>query len=233
MAGNLVWLENKRRRKGENPKLQPKFVGPYEVLAAWGSHTYRIERQGQQSVQHESRLKPYRACNEPSGRAPATLEAARRPNMKGAATRARKEPVLPEAEPEPLPVVVPPARPEVPRPEVPVEPTEAMLEMPRLPEQEATVGSPSMTENGPETRSQEMATRSSPHTTPGVSRPQRTRQPPQRYGEFYCHYSELDDGGGQELRKGQKIVVSEPRQVSEAKNVKKAERTAEPVSERK
>ena len=50
MAGDLVWLENRRRRKGENPKLQPKFVGPYEVLAAWGSHTYQIERQGQQSV---------------------------------------------------------------------------------------------------------------------------------------------------------------------------------------
>ena len=28
---DLVWLENKRRKKGENPKLQPKFVGPYEV----------------------------------------------------------------------------------------------------------------------------------------------------------------------------------------------------------
>ena len=39
-VGDLVWLENKRRRKGENPKLQPKFVGPYEVLAVWGSHTY-------------------------------------------------------------------------------------------------------------------------------------------------------------------------------------------------
>ena len=106
MAGDLVWLENRRRRKGENPKLQPKFVGPYEVLAAWGSHTYQIERQGQQSVQHESRLKPYRACSEPSGQAPATFEAARRPNMKGAASRAKKSPAVPEVEPEP--VVVPP-----------------------------------------------------------------------------------------------------------------------------
>ena len=44
-VGDLVWLQNQRRRKGENPKLQPKFVGPYEVLAAWGNHTYKIERQ--------------------------------------------------------------------------------------------------------------------------------------------------------------------------------------------
>ena len=101
-AGDLVWLENKRRRKGENPKLQPKFVGPYEVLAAWGSHTYQIERQGQQSVQHESRLKPYRACAEPIGQAPTTLETARRPNMKGAVTRKRPEPAPLEEESEPL-----------------------------------------------------------------------------------------------------------------------------------
>ena len=32
--GDMVWMENKRRRKGENPKLQPKFVGPYHVLEA-------------------------------------------------------------------------------------------------------------------------------------------------------------------------------------------------------
>ena len=42
-TGDRVWLENKRRRKGENVKLQAKFVGPYEVLEVLGSHTYRIE----------------------------------------------------------------------------------------------------------------------------------------------------------------------------------------------
>ena len=66
-VGDLVWMENKRRRKGENPKLQPKFVGPYEVLEVLSGHTYRVKRQHQQSVQHESHLKPYRACEEPVG----------------------------------------------------------------------------------------------------------------------------------------------------------------------
>ena len=57
--GDQVWLENKRRRKGTNPKLQPRFVGPYEVLQAMENHTYRISRQGQESVQSEQRLKRY------------------------------------------------------------------------------------------------------------------------------------------------------------------------------
>ena len=50
-----MWLENKRRRKGVNPKLQAKFVGLYEVLQAFNNHTYRIGRQGQESVQSEQR----------------------------------------------------------------------------------------------------------------------------------------------------------------------------------
>ena len=34
VEGDLVWLLNKRRRKGENPKLQPRFIGPYRVVEA-------------------------------------------------------------------------------------------------------------------------------------------------------------------------------------------------------
>jgi len=95
--GDLVLMENKRRRKGENPKLQQKFVGPFEVVEAWDSHTYKLERQGQSSVQHESRLRPYRPCAEPAGRAPASLEPNRRPNIKGAVPR-RKEAMPAEVE---------------------------------------------------------------------------------------------------------------------------------------
>ena len=47
--GDLVWLENKRRKKGENPKLQPKYVGPYEVKEARLNHTYLIDRSQQES----------------------------------------------------------------------------------------------------------------------------------------------------------------------------------------
>ena len=48
--GDMVWLENRRRRKGENPKLQAKFQGPYTVIRSWSNHTYQIERSGQTSI---------------------------------------------------------------------------------------------------------------------------------------------------------------------------------------
>ena len=43
--GDLVWLVNKRRR-GENPKLQPKYVRPYTLLQSFANYTYKLERQG-------------------------------------------------------------------------------------------------------------------------------------------------------------------------------------------
>ena len=87
VSGDLVWLQNKRRRKGENPKLMPKFVGPYQVLEAYPNHSYRIERQGQSSTQNEARLKLYHPCTSGPGQAPSTSEIVRRPNMKGAVNR--------------------------------------------------------------------------------------------------------------------------------------------------
>ncbi|XP_067930610.1 uncharacterized protein [Watersipora subatra] len=86
-TGDLVLLVNKRRRRGENPKLQPKYVGPYTVTRCNPNRTYQVERQGQISVQNEERLKPYYACPEADGRAPATKEPSRRPNMRGATGR--------------------------------------------------------------------------------------------------------------------------------------------------
>jgi len=41
-VGDLVWLQNKRFKKGTTPKLQPKFTGPYTVEAAMENHTYKI-----------------------------------------------------------------------------------------------------------------------------------------------------------------------------------------------
>ena len=83
-VGDMVWLENRRKKRGDSAKLQSKFVGPYEVLAVFANHTYQIDRLGQQSIQSECRLKLYAPCIEPSGQAPASLEPRRRANMKGA-----------------------------------------------------------------------------------------------------------------------------------------------------
>ena len=49
-SGNLVLLQNFRQKTGENPKLQPKFVGPYEVISAFDNHTYLLECLGQCTV---------------------------------------------------------------------------------------------------------------------------------------------------------------------------------------
>ena len=85
--GDRVWMLNKRRKKGVKPKLQIKFVGPYKVVQSYPNHSYRIELNGQESVQHESRLKIFRPCTERRGQAPVITEARRRPNMKGATRR--------------------------------------------------------------------------------------------------------------------------------------------------
>ena len=50
-SGDLVLLQNAMRKKGENPKLQPKFVGPYEVIYAFDNHMYSLEHLGQRTVQ--------------------------------------------------------------------------------------------------------------------------------------------------------------------------------------
>ena len=72
-SGDLVLMQNVRRREGEAPKLQPKFVGPYEVVEAFQNHTYLLERLGQTTVQNERRLKLYRPCTERVGQAPGML----------------------------------------------------------------------------------------------------------------------------------------------------------------
>ena len=90
-VGDLVLLANKRRRKGQCPKLQPKYVGPYTVLEAYPNHTYKIEQNGQTSVQNERRLKLHTASNCPAGQAPTLNEPRRRPNMRGATRQVAEE----------------------------------------------------------------------------------------------------------------------------------------------
>ena len=115
--GDLVLMVNKRRRKGQNPKLQAKFVGPYTVVACYHTHTYKIEMHGQTSIQSESRLKLYRPCSRQEGQAPRLTEPARRPNMRGAIPRRPPKPRSDGTEVpvvEPLPVALPEVPPELP-----------------------------------------------------------------------------------------------------------------------
>ena len=65
-------MENKRRRPGVNPKLQSRFLGQYEVLAAYSNHTYLLGHGDQQLVVNEQHLKRYQAGQEHIQEAPVT-----------------------------------------------------------------------------------------------------------------------------------------------------------------
>lgn len=97
-TGDLVLLENRRRKKGECAKLQASFVGPLVVLEAFSNHTYKTDSHWQGSVQNEDRLKLFTDSSSVGGQAPLTRELPRRPNMQGARSRQKSQPRLPELE---------------------------------------------------------------------------------------------------------------------------------------
>ena len=69
-SGDLVLVQNTRRKKGENLKLQPKFVGPYKGVATFENPTYQLKRLGHSTNQNECCLKLYHACAENRGQTP-------------------------------------------------------------------------------------------------------------------------------------------------------------------
>ena len=201
--GDMVWLENRRRKRGENPKLQAKFLGPYVVIEAWANHTYEIERHGQSSIQNECRLKAYRPCPEEVGRAPVTLEPNRRPNMRGA-TRRR------ERTPSPEPWLFPPIPPPEPRSNQPAErapqadpaPAGPALADPALAESsreaEKTTRPTEIEHRVPEGSGDRNPTRQSPtvpasdstparRTPEGEGRPRRETRRPIRLQDYECY----------------------------------------------
>lgn len=58
-VGDLVYLKAHQLRRGRSKakKLQPKFVGPYLVVQTLPYHTYRVSRDGKQTIEHEARMK--------------------------------------------------------------------------------------------------------------------------------------------------------------------------------
>ncbi|XP_067947231.1 uncharacterized protein [Watersipora subatra] len=83
-VGDLVSMTRKRKKRGQSEKLCPKFVGPFRITEVRPNHTYKLKRNGQESIQNEGRLKPFVECVEEGGQAPFIPEPVRHPNMKGA-----------------------------------------------------------------------------------------------------------------------------------------------------
>ena len=94
--GDQVLLENRRRRKGQNPKLQTKWVGPYIVSDCFPNHTYLLDLNGVTSVQAECRLKLYRPSMDPVTQAPVLPEVHRRAERQVARKKKAKDNVTVE-----------------------------------------------------------------------------------------------------------------------------------------
>ena len=200
-----MWIENRRRRKGENPKLTSKYVGPYTIVDDRPNHTYLINRDGQESWQNECQLKLYRPCEHPSGKAPYTAEPTRRPNMKGAV---KKRPAKASSEPIPhrdqlLDELFPPAVVVPPPPTVTPSVEKDTRELSKRNNQPVTGQNTSPQEPTPcstldtgmkqETVPQEVV-EVTPNLPIAVGRPRRATRKPDRYGHNICERIEIDMG---------------------------------------
>ena len=56
--GERVWVRDKRRRRGQCPKLKKRFAGPYLVLERLSDVLYRLKGDNGDTVVHFNRLKP-------------------------------------------------------------------------------------------------------------------------------------------------------------------------------
>lgn len=48
--GNKVLMKNYQKERGKMGKLQPKYLGPYQVIEAYLNHSYKIEGQGKETT---------------------------------------------------------------------------------------------------------------------------------------------------------------------------------------
>ena len=67
--GEVVWVDAKAVRLRGNPKLNPRFVGPFKILIQYSPVSYRLELPEQYKrvypVFHVSKLKRWRSREEP------------------------------------------------------------------------------------------------------------------------------------------------------------------------
>ena len=102
-TGDLVWLKNKRFKKGSTPKLQPKFVGPYTIMQAMENHTYLLSLNGKTCVENECRLKLYSPTTAAWGKTHHQAENTRQPPRHGGNRRRPTNEVENSEENPPLP----------------------------------------------------------------------------------------------------------------------------------
>lgn len=104
--------------RGESSKLQQPFVGLYTVVESYPNYTYRINQQGQESIQNKCQLKLFGSSGKPTGQAQIAKELPKIPNMTGAVARKSestpvavneegREAVWPEPTLEVIPTCVP------------------------------------------------------------------------------------------------------------------------------
>lgn len=67
---DFVWTKANRCRKGTSRKLQPRYTGPYQIIAVYDNGTYLINQGGRQSVINECNLKLYSPATNNWGRSP-------------------------------------------------------------------------------------------------------------------------------------------------------------------
>ncbi|KAI7811653.1 hypothetical protein IRJ41_008241 [Triplophysa rosa] len=59
IVGDLVYMRDSTKKKGQSPKLQPPWKGPFVISACCGPVLYEVQGLRQKRVMHHDRLKPY------------------------------------------------------------------------------------------------------------------------------------------------------------------------------
>jgi hypothetical protein len=67
VVNQWVWLREQRRYEGVSPKLQARYLGPYQVIKVFTYDTYQVKHKttGKLRTEHFSRLKPVKSLGNP------------------------------------------------------------------------------------------------------------------------------------------------------------------------
>ncbi len=54
-----MYMRDSTKKKGQSPKLQAPWKGPFVISASCGPVLYEVQRLRQKRIMHHNRLKPY------------------------------------------------------------------------------------------------------------------------------------------------------------------------------